>query len=73
MKLEKVWPTGEGPETLENLSFILLRETLKILYGGVTRDGNMETLGTQKPLRLSAATTAASESSLLSLVTLSTC
>ena len=26
MKLEKVLPTGEGPETLENLSFILLTE-----------------------------------------------
>ena len=26
MKLEKVWPTGEGPEKLENLSFILLTE-----------------------------------------------
>ena len=26
MKLEKVWPMGEGPETLENLSFILLTE-----------------------------------------------
>jgi len=37
------------------------------------RDGNMERLGTQRPLRLSAVTTAASESSLLSLVNLNTC
>ena len=49
------------------------RETLRILHGGVMRDGNMERLGTQRPLRLSAVTTAASESSLLPLVTLSTC
>ena len=32
MKLEKVWPTGEGPETLENLSFILLTEKHYKLY-----------------------------------------
>jgi len=37
------------------------------------RDGNMERLGIQRLLRLSAVTTAASESSLLSLVNLNTC
>ena len=32
MKLEKVWPTDEGLETLENLSFILLTEKHEEFY-----------------------------------------